>query len=119
MAWNVAGVFAFPGVRLDGTRVERKKCPRAACCRASGLFGIDLARNVCVRTPDMARSWRGLYASLWDLCAIRVLREIARGPSRRPRASIGGRFAREQPFDDLDGRARDCTLGGRHIRWLS
>src|SRR6266508_2782403 len=105
MAWSVAGIPAFRVVRLDGTRVERKKYPRAACHRASGLFRSDLARHVCVRTPGMARPWRGLYARLRDLCALRAPRENARWPSRHPRAAVGGRLARGSSLDDLDGRA--------------
>ena len=119
MARGVAGIPAFPVVRLDGARMERKKYPRAACRRASGLFRTDLARHVRVRTPGMARPWRSLYARVRDLCAFRAARENARGPSRHPRAAAGGRLARESSLDDIDGRAGDCPFGDRHIRWLS
>src|SRR6266852_5699393 len=82
MARSVAGIPAVRVVRLDGAGVEREKYPRAACRRASGLFGTDLARHVRVRAPGLARPWRGVYARLRDLCAFRAAREAARGPRR-------------------------------------
>ena len=117
MAWGVAGIPAFRVVRLDGARLEREKYPRAACRRAAGLFGTDLARHVCVRTPRHGSAMaRSLGSSLGSLRASLP----SRGQFRRhPRAAAGGRLARGSSFDDLDGRAGDCPSGDRHIRRVS